>query len=61
MEKNQQMGIAERRSLARLQSLKKNILIYRDSVHDNNIIITICGKKGSRKAEIFREGGDKNS
>lgn len=59
-EKNNQMGVAER-GFAKLQSSKKDTLIYKNSVDDNNLIISVWGEKCRRKAKIFRKGDDKKA
>lgn len=41
--------------LAKYQSTKNDTLIFKNSVDDNNLIITLCGKKGNRKAKVFRQ------
>lgn len=42
--------------LAKYQSTKKDTLIFKNSIDDNNLIITVWGEKGRRKAKVFRKG-----
>ena len=49
------MPTAER-GLAKYQQTKKDTLIYKNSVDGNNLIISVWGEKGSRKAKIYRTG-----
>lgn len=47
--------------LAKLLQVKNDTLVYKNSFDGNNLIISVWGEKGSRKAKIYRKGDGKKS
>lgn len=44
------------KGLAKFQQAKKDKLVYQNKVDGNNLTISVWGKKGNRKAKIYRKG-----
>lgn len=55
-----QMPTAER-GLAKFQYAKKDTLIYKNSIDGNNLIISLWGKKGNKKAKVFKRTNSKKA
>lgn len=47
--------------LAKYQQTKKDTMFFKNSVDGNNLIISVWGEKGNRKAKVYREWNSKKA